>query len=229
MIPARVDTPELLDLGLGTEEDVAANLREMWRINRYLGGLSALTSHLYPRLRHQNMSLADLGTGSGHIPHLLAAWARQQQLSLTILGIDMSHRNLSTVQQKGHVKFILADAIQLPFAKNQIDYFISSLFLHHLSPPQLVHLLRSTFHLARRGIIMSDLVRGWLPMAAFKLVQPIFARNFLTRHDGIVSIRRAYTPTELKTLAHAAGLTHVKVYRHFPWRMTLVAEKEPYV
>ncbi len=229
LIPARVDTPELLDLGMGTEADVATNLREMWRINRYLGGLSALTSHLYPRLQHPNMTLADLGTGSGHIPHLLAAWARQRQISLTILGLDVSHRNLGTVQKNGHVNFILADAGQLPFAKNQIDYFISSLFLHHLQPEQLVHLLRSTFHLARRGIIMSDLVRGWLPMAAFKLIQPIFARNFLTRHDGMVSIRRAYTPAELKTLAHMAGLSHIQVYTHFPWRMTLVAEKEPYV
>ena len=72
---------------------------------------------------------------------------------------------------------------------------------------------------------MSDLTRGWLPQIAFKLGQPIFARNFLTQHDGIASIRRAYTPDELLHLAQAAGLLNVRVYRHLGWRMTLVAEK----
>ena len=48
---ARTDAPEWLDQGHGAPADVAANLAEMWRLNRYLGGLAALTRHLYPRLR----------------------------------------------------------------------------------------------------------------------------------------------------------------------------------
>jgi hypothetical protein len=56
-------------------------------------------------------------------------------------------------------------------------------------------------------------------------VQPVFARHELTRRDGITSIRRAYTPDELLQIARDAGLHHARVYRHFPWRMTLVAEK----
>lgn len=74
-------------------------------------------------------------------------------------------------------------------------------------------------------MIMCDLVRGWLPLLAFRLVQPVFARHFLTRHDGALSIRRAYTPRELLDLAHAAGLPHARVHTHWPWRMTLVVER----
>jgi hypothetical protein len=72
---------------------------------------------------------------------------------------------------------------------------------------------------------MSDLVRGWLPYFSFKLIQPIFAHNYLTRHDGALSIRRAYTPRELHRFALRAGLPEPRVHVHWPWRMTLVVEK----
>ena len=97
--------------------------------------------------------------------------------------------------------------------------------MHHFSPELLVELLRTIYRLAHRGIIMSDIVRGYLPLAVFRLIQPVFARHFLTRHDGTVSIKRAYAPHELTQLAHAAGIENARVYSYFPWRMTLVAEK----
>ncbi len=97
--------------------------------------------------------------------------------------------------------------------------------MHHLSPEKLTRVLEEAYGLARVALIMSDLVRGWLPYLAFKLVQPVFARSYLTRHDGALSVRRAYTPGELGRLALRAGLPDARVYAHFPWRMTLVAQK----
>src|SRR5450756_629237 len=65
----RVDETEWLDQGRGSDADVDANLDEMWRINQRLGGLSALTRHLYPRLRATQApcSVIDLGTGSAQV------------------------------------------------------------------------------------------------------------------------------------------------------------------
>ncbi len=88
-----------------------------------------------------------------------------------------------------------------------------------------MHLLQASYEASRRGLMMTDLVRGWLPYFAFKLVQPIFACNYLTRQDGAVSIRRAYKPPELLALARAAGLQNARVYTHCPWRMTLVVDR----
>ena len=122
---------------------------------------------------------------------------------------------------------VAADAFGLPFVSASFDYVFSSLFLHHFSPEAVVELLRSAGRLARRAVIMTDLVRGRLPALAFELVQPVFARHPLTRHDGALSIRRAYTPGELRALARAAGLPQARVYAHWPWRMTLVYEHEP--
>jgi ubiquinone/menaquinone biosynthesis C-methylase UbiE len=231
LVPVRKDQAELLDQNVGTSGDVRTNLMEMWRMNRYFGGIGALTHHLYPLLRQstQPVRVIDIGTGSGEMAILLAQWAKQNGLRILIGALDKSERNLSVAHENTKtirdISTLQADACMLPLAENQVDYFISSLFLHHLSPDQVITVLRESYKCSRCGIVMSDLVRGYLPLVGFQLIQPVFARHYLTKHDGRLSIRRAYTANELRILAHAAGLETARVYSHFPWRMTLVAEK----
>jgi hypothetical protein len=81
------------------------------------------------------------------------------------------------------------------------------------------------YECARRGIIMTDLRRHRLPIWGFRIVAPLMTRNFLTRYDGLASMRRAYTPDELLGFARRAGIPKSTVHCHFPWRMTLVADK----
>ncbi len=229
LTPSRVEQPELLDLGIGSPGDVAENLSEMWRSNRYLGGLRALTRHLSPRLAacSGRVTIVDLGTGSADIPLAIAHQAHG--IDIHIVAIDWAAQNLAVAHARtaceSAIRLVQADASHLPFPPESVDFVISSLFLHHFSPEQVVALLRSAFACARRGIVMTDLVRSWLPLTAFCLVRPLIARNFLTRHDGALSIRRAYTLGELRELASAAGLPNSHVYTHWPWRMTLVADK----
>lgn len=231
LVPPRRDEPELLDLGEGTPADVQTSFADLWRINRYLGGVRSLTRHLYPRLRDQAgvVSIADIGTGSAEIPALIARWAARHQRKVSIFGFDLANRNLdlarSFVQPLRNVHLARANAQTLPLAAESVDYVISSLLLHHFDPDGVIELLREFSSRARRGIIMSDAERGWLPYIGFKLAQPIFARSYLTRYDGAVSVRRAYTPDEFRQMAQAAGLNNARVHRHPLWRMTLVADK----
>lgn len=231
LVPARVDQPELLDLGVGSPDDVRQSLADLWRINRYLGGIRALTAHLYPRLlaAEGHVSCVDIGAGAGQISAVIGAWARRNQRDVQVIALDLAARNLEVARaftaQTPNVALLQADAMQLPFAASSADYMVSSLFLHHFTPDQIIALLRAAYASARRGIIMSDLVRGWLPLASFRLITPVFARSYITRYDGAVSVRRAYTPAEFRDLARAAGLTTARVHSHMPWRMTLVADK----
>jgi SAM-dependent methyltransferase len=230
----RAETPEWLDLGRGTSADVAANLAEMARLNRWLGGLRALTRHLYPRLRQAppGRRILDLGAGGAEGTRAIAQWGRARGLAPRLVALDWSARNLAVARAGAEpgdgVALLQADALQVPFGPRRVDFVISTLLLHHLGPSQAQMLLAGAFAAARRALIVSDLVRGWLPLLAFRLVQPALARNPLTRHDGAVSIRRAYTPAELRSLAQAAGLPNPRVDVHWPWRMTLVVDRDPH-
>ena len=230
-VPIRKDEPELLDQGIGSASDVCANMKEMWRLNRYFGGISALTCHLYPMLQQcvEPVRIVDVGTGSGEMGSLLVKWGKRNNQQIMIYGLDKSARNLAVAREnlteRRGLSFLQANALELPFPVKTIDFFISSLFLHHLAPEQVIEVLRETFHHARRGIVMSDLVRSRMAMLALGFIQPMFVKHYLTRHDGRLSIERAYTAPELVSLARAAGLQNAQVYSHFPWRMTLVAEK----
>jgi ubiquinone/menaquinone biosynthesis C-methylase UbiE len=237
LIPDRVDQPELLDLGVGSPHDVAENLAQMQHINDWFGGTQALFFHLLPRLAGHTgvVTLLDLGTGMAGIPAALLRWSRRKGLDLRIYALDHAMRNLQTAQQvPPGMCLIQADARDLPISPGQVDYVISSLFMHHLSPPNVIQVLHDSYRLARCGVIMSDLVRGWLPWAAFHLIQPVFGRSYLTRRDGLLSILRAYTAQELLSLAQASFAVEKNretssvcpmVYQHWPWRMTLVVDK----
>jgi SAM-dependent methyltransferase len=228
----RDDQPEWLDQGRGTARDVAANLAEMARINRWLGGTHAITRHLYPRILAATgpVTVLDLGTGSAEFPARLAAWARARGRVVRVIAVDWAARNLAIAraQARAGVSLLQADALQPPLPAGGVDFVISSLFLHHFAPAAAADLLRGAARLARRAVIMTDLVRGRLPALAFRLVQPVFARHPLTRHDGALSIRRAYTPRELRALAATAGLSNAQVTFHMPWRMTLVYDCAPH-
>lgn len=228
---ARSEQAEWLDLGFGSPGDIQTNFNEMSRINRFLGGDRALFQHLLPRLKQHAapVKVLDLGTGSASLLARLQTVARQNGIALSAWGLDASIRNLASaacVDSNDAIQgnLVCGDALALPFAPQSADYLISSLVLHHFSPAALISLLRSARQVAARGMVMSDLVRGWLPLAGFRLVQPLLARHPMTRHDGALSVRRAYQPEELLEIALAAGLPKPRVFAHFPWRMTLVVD-----
>src|SRR5687768_14643034 len=88
--PARLQAEEWLDQGRGSPADVAANLAEMARTNRILGGLRALTPHLYPRLAAapEPQTVLDLGAGSAAVPLAIAAWARAHRRDVRVIALD---------------------------------------------------------------------------------------------------------------------------------------------
>ena len=159
----------------------------------------------------------------------LAGWLRQRGLWGGVVGVDWAARNLTAARQNlaqtPDVSLLQADALRLPLADNSVDYVISSMFLHHFTREQAVDVLRSAFRCARRAIIMSDLVRGRIPLLAFLVGARFIASNPISLADGPLSIRRSFTPPELRDLAAEADLTNAHVHTYRPFRMTLVAHK----
>lgn len=224
LIPPREDAPELLDRNLGHPDDVRTSLDDLWRINVLLGGVWSLTRHLYPRLKAASgpVTVIDIGAGAADIAAAVARWTAHQHIDATVIPVDISGRHFDHARRHAGLHLLQADALRLPLAPHSADFVVSSLFLHHFSPPQVIDLLRAAKRAARRGVIMSDLVRGHLPMAAWHVARPVLARSHITAHDGLVSIKRSYTPAEFLRMAEAAGMNGAHVAVQFPWRMALV-------
>jgi hypothetical protein len=119
---------------------------------------------------------------------------------------------------------VQGDVFASPFAEDSVDIVISSLFLHHFTKEELIQLLPRWGDIARRSLVMADVVRHPVPYWFMKASSPLFARSAITRHDAAVSIRRAYRPQELQEIAVEAGFPQAHVFSHLPYRMTLVID-----
>ncbi|HVG19087.1 MAG TPA: methyltransferase domain-containing protein [Blastocatellia bacterium] len=230
LTPKRIYVEELLDAGEGTDEDVARNLSDLRRINRLLGGtkvvIAALSSHLDAR-EAARVSLLDVGTGSADIPTAISRWCDSRGVEPLIVALDISGRNLRIARTRlgigGGVELVRADSLRLPFTGRSFDFVTASLFLHHFQDEDVVRLLADFSRVARRAVIINDLVRNLIPYYFARLTGPVLATSFLTRNDGPVSVLRGFTADEMKSLAARAGLRHVEVKRVFPYRLSLVA------
>ena len=233
LTPKRIYVEELLDAGEGTDDDVARNLSDLRRINRFLGGtkvvLEALSTYLGSRDTDQ-VSLLDIGTGSADIPTAVAKWCDSRGIRPLMAALDISERNLRIARTRlgigSDVKLVQADSMRLPFVENSFDFVTASLFLHHFKDEDVVQLLSDFARVARRAIIINDLVRNLIPYYFARLTGPVLATSYLTRYDGPVSVLRGFTLDEMKSLAERAGLRNVIVKRVFPYRLSLVAKIE---
>lgn len=231
LLRRRVDAEEWLDQGIGTPAAIEQSLEDLNRINLRLGGLRSLTAHLLPRLERWQADMPrilDLGAGGCATALTLAQWGRTQHRPLQVLALDLRLPHLRWAQQQTtvwpEIALVQGDACAPPIAEGSVDAVISSLFLHHFTPADLIQLLPRWVRLARRSVIMSDIIRHPLPYWFIKMASPVFARSAITRHDAAISLRRAYTPSELRTILASAGVGGAQLFSHFPYRMTLVID-----
>lgn len=230
LTPKRIYEEELLDAGEGTDEDVAKSLSDLRRINRFLGGrkviLRAISSYLDDTDSHR-VSLLDVGTGSADLPMAIAKECRQQGISPFIAAVDVSERNLRVSRERlgvsPDVHLVRADSLRLPFAPRSFDIVTASLFLHHFRDEDVVRLLADFGRIARRAVIINDLIRNLVPYYFTRIAGPVLAASFLTRNDGPVSVLRGFTIAEMNDLARRAGLTVRELKRLFPYRLSLIA------
>ncbi|HEX8237325.1 MAG TPA: methyltransferase domain-containing protein [Abditibacteriaceae bacterium] len=236
LAPPQVDREELLDLQRGTLSQVRRSLHDIRRINTYLGGASVVCNATMDMLQKHKMSSAtvlDIGTGSADIPVRLVQLAQSRNIELRVLALDNNARHLQVAREdldqqqllSANVHLLQADAFCLPLADNAVDIVVSSLFLHHFRAPQIVQLLREFHRVSRIGWAMNDLVRHYVPLVFFRLTKPIFARSYITRHDGEASLRRGYTLHEMQRIGGDAPELRACVREHFPYRMSIVGEK----
>lgn len=228
-LPRLEHAAEYLDAPIHDPAELEASLEDVAAVNRWLGGRRALLAHLAPLLSPDHpTTLLDAGTGSADLPRAIARWARRHRRPIHLLALDLNEQTLAIARRQSacwpELRFARADARSLPLPDAAVDVALLSLTLHHLEGEDQLAALRELGRVSRRAVLVGELERN-VPayLGARLLSATLWRTNRLTRHDGPVSVRRAFTPGELLALARAAGLAHPRVYRHPLFRLVLVA------
>lgn len=203
--------------------DRAAALRDIDRLNAWFGGYR-LTRRRIDRLGGGagRLTVVDVGGGGGAFAGRLARAARRHGRRIRVIVVD---RITAPSGDDPDVLAVRADATALPFREAAADVVTASLLLHHLEPEAAARCLAEMRAVARRGVVVNDLLRTRLTVALVWLVTRLFARHRFARHDGPLSVRRAYAPDELRTLAEKAGIARLAIRRHpLLGRVVAVAE-----
>jgi ubiquinone/menaquinone biosynthesis C-methylase UbiE len=221
---------ELLDAPRHDPAELEQSLDQVAEVNQLLGGRRAVLRALAPLLGGSaTTSILDLGTGSADIPLAVARSARRHGVAVEILATDL-HPQMRAIartrtQAVPEIRIGAADALALPFANDAFDVVLLSLTLHHFEADDQVTALREAARVARRAVIVNELERCRINYVGARLLAATRWRaNRLTRHDGPLSVLRAFTRAELADLARSAGLDRVRVSRHFFYRLVLVAD-----
>lgn len=222
---------ELLD-GPLDRATLAGNLRDLARVNRWLGGsrLSwrAVLLVLRRHERGDDLRLLDIGTGAGDIPRYLRRGTAYRNPSLIVTATDVRPEIVDVARRTARypafdVKLAGPDRIDEP--DSSFDVVHASLVLHHLEPPDAVKLLGEMARVAREAVIVNDLDRAQQWLLGAQILSRVATRNRYTRRDAPLSVRRAYRPDELVALAAQAGLREVARMWAWPrYRYALVFE-----
>lgn len=219
-------TRELMDDPRSSVPDLRENLRDLERMNRWLGGHAIVRRYLdriLPVWRRaqtstQALRVLDVGTGGADVPAAIVEWGRRRGVPVRIVGVDRHPTivRIAGAAAAGHpsVAVIQADARTLPFRDGSFDVCLCSLTLHHLMRDQGTALLRRLHALGRLGFLVVDLLRCPSGYGGVWLVTRL-SRNPLTRHDGPLSVRRAMSWTEYREFAAQTQIPGLQL-KHLP-------------
>ncbi len=220
----RINQQEILDSDTCPPVQVETSLRDLCRINRWFGGV-ATTRRLIERVAaasgNKTFSLLEVAAGFGEVPRLAAQQLTRQGITLDVTDLDRFRNHLL----RGN-RAVVADALALPFQDNSFDLVSCSLFAHHLEPADLARFEGEARRVSRCAVLINDLIRHPMHLALVYAGFPLM-RSYVSRVDGLASVRRAYVPEEMRRIlsSGAKPAPRVEISRHFLFRMGVIVWK----
>lgn len=210
---ARVQASELMDDLSRPVSEFEQAYRELASINRKLGGVRAIERFL-PLKEH--LHVLDVAAGGCDIGDALA-----ENYSCRVVSLDLNPMGLKRTRRTFPV---VGDGMRLPFRDKTFDAVICTLSFHHLTDSECERVLREMWRTTRRLVLVNDLHRHPVAYVSIWILSRLFSRSLMVKHDGPLSVQRAFRPQELREIARRAGIP-AEVHRSFPYRLVLVGEK----
>jgi len=223
LTPTRIVEEELLDEENAPAGDVDRSLRDLRRINRYLGG-TGIYRRMIRRMapRSGPLSILDVGTGtSDQLDGLPDA-----RVSIRIgLDFKIEHLLFGRRVNKHRIAGVVGDASSLPFRSSSIDVVTSAHFFHHFEPDENVIILSEASRVSRLGLAVNDTRRHLVPLMLVVALSTLRLVGRITRFDAPASVRRGYTIEEAERVARRVTARRRATIRLFPFRFGLLLWK----
>ncbi len=159
--------------------------------------------------------LVDLGAGACDTAVWLLRRSRARGLRLIVSACDHDSRVVAFAKKKypmvRGLEIIQGDVLSIDRLKDA-DFVFANHFLHHLTGPQIIDLLKYLKEFGKAHIILSDLKRSRAAYLSYFFAAPLLFRHSLARGDGLLSIRKGFQRAELLQFIQAADPLRRELY-----------------
>lgn len=198
-------------------------LADLGRVNRWT--FNARPTLIFLRRAAAGMSafrLLDVGFGHGDMLRRIARWARQRDIAVDLVGVDLNPNSAAAARDATPpdmpIEYRTGDYAEQP---TPFDFVVSSLVAHHMTDDQLGAFIRYMEERALRGWLINDLHRHRFAYYGFPWLARLLGAHRIVREDGQLSIARAFRPAEWRAILTDAGVPQgaARIVRRFPFRL----------
>jgi hypothetical protein len=120
------------------------------------------------------------------------------------------------------LRYRVSDIFSDEFRQRRYDIITASLFCHHFTDEALMRLFRQWHEQARLAVLINDLQRHWFAYYGIKSLTTLLSRSELIKHDGPLSVLRAFRRQELERLLAQAGIERYELRWRWAFRYQLI-------
>jgi len=206
------------------------NLGELDILNRYLGGHSISIEGIKRLMKNRQKiyQLVDLGCGSGDVLKYIARWARSNQFQVKLTGVDKNPDAIkylnNNCSEYPEITGVVCDYRDFLKTGPKVDIVHCSLFCHHLNNHELLELFRYLKTYTKEGFVVNDLQRSAIAYYSVWFLTRLLKGSALSKHDGPISVLRAFTRSELEQLFHNADIQEISIQWRWAFRYLIVGK-----
>ncbi len=222
MLLHRSNNPEIMDDFSIRDTRIDLALKELRKINKYLGGNSTTKAGIRKLLKKtsdDDNKILDVGAGGSDIFKFI----HLNNLNFIEYSIDKNLRACKYLRQHSSgINIVCADAFNIPFKEKYFDIIHASLFLHHFNEDQIKDILNCFRQMVKRGIIINDLRRNIFAFSAIKILTLLLSGSKMVRNDAPISVKRGFIKGELIKILHSMDMNNYEIRRKWAFRWLVV-------
>ncbi len=212
-------------------EVVNQTLRELDFINHWLGGnavtVNAVNYVLKKIPNEKEITIADLGCGSGEMLRLLAHKLKKQNRNANFTGVDANANIIDyAIRQSNaftNLSFFAENILEDPFKQKHFDVVLATLFFHHFETDDLIKILRQLKQQSN-FIIINDIHRHPLAYYSIKSLTQLFSKSAMVKFDAPLSVLRSFTHSEWTAILQQAGFANYEMRWRWAFRWQIIIE-----